>query len=58
MPMANQQFLSKKEVNNADEECKGSLKLKMKKGYFKMGKINLKLAEEGLKADKEAYERV
>ncbi|SEM48477.1 MULTISPECIES: hypothetical protein [unclassified Candidatus Frackibacter] len=56
--MANQQFLSKKEVNNADEECKGSLKLKMKKGYFKMGKINLKLAEEGLKADKEAYERV
>lgn len=27
----------------------------MKKGYYKMGKINLKLAEEGLKAEEEAH---
>ena len=42
--------------NNTRQELTDKLKSKMKKGYFQMGKINLELAEEGIKADKKVYE--
>ncbi|SJZ34417.1 hypothetical protein [Selenihalanaerobacter shriftii] len=56
--MINCQTLRLDKNANSDKDSKEDLKIKMKKGYFQMGKINLRLAEEGLKAEKEAYEMV
>jgi CopG family transcriptional regulator/antitoxin EndoAI len=54
--MVNQRALGQKTSNN--EDTKERLKFEMKKGYFKMGEINLQLAEEGLKAESEAYAKI
>ncbi len=38
------------------DEDKEKLKEMLKKGYCQMAELNLKLAQEGLVADKEAYQ--
>ncbi|GAB6099925.1 hypothetical protein JCM16358_18040 [Halanaerocella petrolearia] len=37
---------------------KESLKQRLKRGYAQMADLNLKLAQEGLMADREAYQRI
>ncbi|MCK8824124.1 hypothetical protein [Fuchsiella alkaliacetigena] len=55
--MVESESQSKEQLENTpQQELKDKLKSKMKKGYFQMGKINLELAEEGIKADKKVYE--
>lgn len=55
--MANQRALNREKADTSSKR-NNDLKVKMKKGYFQMGKINLELAEQGLKAEKEAYKFV
>lgn len=54
--MTNQRAIKWGEDDNSSTESKNDLRVKMKKGYFQMAKINLELAEKGLKADQEVYE--
>ncbi|GAB6138785.1 hypothetical protein [Halanaerobaculum tunisiense] len=49
------------QLANQDQDSKDNqegLKQRLKRGYSQMADLNLKLAQEGLMADKEAYQRI
>lgn len=57
--MMNWQDSDQNRAADIDSSVKDRLEInKMKKGYYEMGELNLKLAEEGLKAEEEAYKAI
>ncbi|ADL13587.1 hypothetical protein [Acetohalobium arabaticum] len=57
--MINWQDSDQHRAADVDSSVKDGLRIsKMKQGYYEMGEINLKLAEEGLKAEEEAYKAI
>ncbi|AGB40300.1 hypothetical protein Halha_0289 [Halobacteroides halobius DSM 5150] len=41
-----------------EQDKADSLKRRLKEGYAQMAELNLRLAQEGLMADREAYQRI
>ncbi|MBM7624040.1 hypothetical protein [Sporohalobacter salinus] len=57
--MISWQDLDQDQAKETEHSIKDRLEIsKMKKGYYRMRKINLKLAKEGLKAEEEAYKAI
>ncbi|PRX21117.1 CopG family transcriptional regulator/antitoxin EndoAI [Orenia metallireducens] len=52
--MGQSQFLKRRVYSKVEDREK--LKERLKRGYCQMAEINLKLAQEGLPADREAYQ--
>ena len=52
--MGQSQFLKRRVYSKMEDREK--LRERLKKGYCQMAELNLKLAQEGLPADKEAYQ--
>jgi CopG family transcriptional regulator/antitoxin EndoAI len=53
-----QSQMSKPQNELQSDQGREELKERLKKGYSQMADLNLKLAQEGLLAEKEAYQRV
>ncbi|TDX50950.1 hypothetical protein [Orenia marismortui] len=51
--MGQSQLLRKRSIRTEDKE---KLRERLKRGYCQMADLNLKLAQEGLPADREAYQ--